>query len=567
MDIINTSYNVNYKELHKKKKRQKLSDIKKDLKNKIIANTDKLWTPQLVPFNNIATNSCYNMRYLNNPDNNPENNLVFEEDTNTYSSTYTHAKRVNLNLTPKQKSIITLWFSACDEMYNETVKYIKSKYPFKQLPFMREYYALKKEMSDKITKIKKNVIIMNKEKSKIYKYISNNKRKRTKNNKTLYKENITKYITIKKNIKDLNVILNKLEKELSLMENKFDKYDKIIKNITDFKKIRTYVLKNIRNNIANKYIYNNDNETSIKAHILDCTIKLACASFKSAYTNYVRRNIEKFKIKYWSKNRSKKVMEIEGCYIINGTICEKIFGKLKMKYCESSKWIDYKLIAGRAIKLHYDSKLNKYSLFIPFTKNSIKSETNKSEYIGIDPGLRTMFTGIAKEKAIELGTNIYSVIEKYLIKIDKINKKTEYDNKTKNKKNRFYYNKINNIVDETHWKVINYLTDNFSSIYIGKLNMKKVVKNKKSNISAMTKRVGLMMKHYEFRERLIYKCNAKHVRCVEVDERYTSKICSKCGNYKDDLGALKVYDCKNCGCKIDRDVGSSRNMVLKNTIY
>jgi putative transposase len=41
-----------------------------------------------------------------------------------------------------------------------------------------------------------------------------------------------------------------------------------------------------------------------------------------------------------------------------------------------------------------------------------------------------------------------------------------------------------------------------------------------------------------------------------VDERYTSKICSKCGNLKEDLGGNKIYKCNECKMEIDRDVNS-----------
>jgi putative transposase len=82
----------------------------------------------------------------------------------------------------------------------------------------------------------------------------------------------------------------------------------------------------------------------------------------------------------------------------------------------------------------------------------------------------------------------------------------------------------------------------------------------------MTKRIGLLMRHYQFRQRLSYKCKAKQIKYIEVNEYCTSKTCSICGEYKKDLGGKKVYECNNCNNKIDRDINGSRCIFLKNTL-
>ena len=79
----------------------------------------------------------------------------------------------------------------------------------------------------------------------------------------------------------------------------------------------------------------------------------------------------------------------------------------------------------------------------------------------------------------------------------------------------------------------------------------------------MTKRIGLHMSLFKFKERLQYKCNVKNNNYIEVNERYTSKMCSNCSNYKEDLGANKVYNCKNCKKIIDRDINAARNIYIK----
>ena len=130
------------------------------------------------------------------------------------------------------------------------------------------------------------------------------------------------------------------------------------------------------------------------------------------------------------------------------------------------------------------------------------------------------------------------------------------------------YRKIDNMVDETRIigrKIINFLTNNYKRIYIGKFNIKSIVSKENNTIDKMTKGIALLMKHYEFRQRLKNKCYAKRVMFEEVDEMFTSKTCSVCGNYKDDLGGSEIYECSYCGNTIDRDISAGRCMILKKT--
>jgi transposase len=48
-----------------------------------------------------------------------------------------------------------------------------------------------------------------------------------------------------------------------------------------------------------------------------------------------------------------------------------------------------------------------------------------------------------------------------------------------------------------------------------------------------------------------------------INEKYTSKMCSNCGNYNENLGTNKIYNCKNCKNIIDRDINGSRCIFFK----
>ena len=97
---------------------------------------------------------------------------------------------------------------------------------------------------------------------------------------------------------------------------------------------------------------------------------------------------------------------------------------------------------------------------------------------------------------------------------------------------------------------------------IGILNMKPVT-SKDNDLDAKTKKIGLAMKHYQFRQRLLYKCKAYNIKVKEVNERYTTKMCSCCGNYNANLKGEKIYKCVACKLEIDRDVNGCRGIIIK----
>ena len=114
-----------------------------------------------------------------------------------------------------------------------------------------------------------------------------------------------------------------------------------------------------------------------------------------------------------------------------------------------------------------------------------------------------------------------------------------------------------------HWKTIKYLTDNYKNILFGNLSVKEISNNETSNISRISKRIGLSYSFYKFKEKLKYKCLVKGNNYIEVKENYTSKMCSNCSNYDEQLGSNKIYNCCKCFKIMDRDINASRNIYLK----
>lgn len=79
----------------------------------------------------------------------------------------------------------------------------------------------------------------------------------------------------------------------------------------------------------------------------------------------------------------------------------------------------------------------------------------------------------------------------------------------------------------------------------------------------MAKRIALALKFYKYRQRLEYKCKAKGIKYKVINEYYTSKMCSVCGEIDDKLGGKKIYKCVNCKSVMDRDVNGCRGIYIK----
>lgn len=72
-----------------------------------------------------------------------------------------------------------------------------------------------------------------------------------------------------------------------------------------------------------------------------------------------------------------------------------------------------------------------------------------------------------------------------------------------------------------------------------------------------------------FRNMLAYKAVKHGAWCEEVDEHFTSQVCSNCGAMPDsrpkgfaDLG-IREWVCSDCGCRHDRDVNAALNILRR----
>lgn len=124
--------------------------------------------------------------------------------------------------------------------------------------------------------------------------------------------------------------------------------------------------------------------------------------------------------------------------------------------------------------------------------------------------------------------------------------------------------RIRNLIDEVHKQLALHLARNYDLVIIPKFEVGQMIRKADRKISSVTARQMATWAHYRFRERLIFKCRQLGCKVAVVNEAYTSKTCSCCGNVKENLKGERVYRCIPCGAVMDRDVNGAKNIFLRN---
>ena len=114
--------------------------------------------------------------------------------------------------------------------------------------------------------------------------------------------------------------------------------------------------------------------------------------------------------------------------------------------------------------------------------------------------------------------------------------------------------------DELH-QFSTMLTQEYGAIFVGNVSSSKLVKTKmvKSTLDAGWSSLKTMLE---------YKSRQAGVIFEEVNEAYSSQICSSCGEISDNSpkgrAGLRIREwiCSDCGSVNDRDLNAARNILV-----
>lgn len=375
-------------------------------------------------------------------------------------------------------------------------------------------------------------------------------RKKKKKRLIEYKYVETKKIVIHFTDKQKDIINKWLDDCIDIynLTNKYMKdnlTNKNIKTFPNFYKIRA----SLKNNISDIC-----HKNGLTKHTADYSVKHCIEMYKSAISNHL--NIDKFEIRDLLKTRKRKNLIIEPAAISKkiNSFFTKTLGKIDTN-------INLNIIKQNSI-LQYDRFKKSYIIITPINI-SRQNEVNQYTKCGIDIGVRNFLTTYSEPESYEIGTDTYGLIDRTNKRLDGI-RKSKDNNIINEKMFEKLYNKysmrLRNSINDMHNKAANFLLSRYRTIIIGKVSIKKMISNLTGNLKEITKRRLMALSHYRFRMKLKQMAVIYGNKIIETNEYLTSKTCSKCNNTKDDLGGNKIYKCKKCKLKIDRDLNAAINI-------
>ena len=119
------------------------------------------------------------------------------------------------------------------------------------------------------------------------------------------------------------------------------------------------------------------------------------------------------------------------------------------------------------------------------------------------------------------------------------------------------YTKIKNQRKDNLHKISTALANEYDAIVVEDISMVQIVEDKKLNLGKSTYDNG----YYTFVKMLEYKLNERGKTLVKINKYFPStKKCSNCGTIRKMELDDRLYECSNCGLKIDRDLNAAINI-------
>ena len=315
----------------------------------------------------------------------------------------------------------------------------------------------------------------------------------------------------------------------------------------------------------------------VNRDVLRNIIKDFFTARKAAFTNLRNGNIDHFEMGFKSRKDTSQSIEIDTRDKSIDVLDDKKSFTLYRKWLGNVPFRTHTVLPD----INYGCRIQKcrgvFYLCVPLAlKPEQHTDSPKHSIIALDPGVRTFLTGYdyITKRVIEFGKDDFNRLArlgKHLSKmqseVTKSPKKVRYKLKKKMARLRA---RIQNLVKDTHCKIVHWLTYTYSSILLPKFEVSKMVKKRDKVYRVLgteqTKNL-LHWSHYKFQQRLLNKTRERNWCKVHiVGEEYTTKCCTNCGNLKP-MKAERIYNCHKCGSVIGRDANAARNILMKNVSW
>lgn len=203
----------------------------------------------------------------------------------------------------------------------------------------------------------------------------------------------------------------------------------------------------------------------------------------------------------------------------------------------------------------------RYFLVIPQSRCIKTPENQRLGCVAIDPGVRTFGTFYSEQVHGKIGEGDFKKIFRLCLGLDKLYSKIAKA-KCKQKRNmrkaagRLRW-KIYDLIDDLHKKTASFLVTRFDKVFLPTFETSQMV----TKLHSKTARSMLSFAHFRFKSFLKAKAEEYSCEVVDVNEAYTSKTCSYCGEIHS-IGSKKIMKCR-CSANVDRDYNGARGIFLR----
>ncbi|MFB9762469.1 RNA-guided endonuclease InsQ/TnpB family protein [Ectobacillus funiculus] len=208
------------------------------------------------------------------------------------------------------------------------------------------------------------------------------------------------------------------------------------------------------------------------------------------------------------------------------------------------------------------------SIDYPFKVPQLQEDLSPDDVIGLDYSQEQLY--VDSNGHIAGYTRYHKIIENRQRRMNqslarkKNNAKTDENGKILYSKNyqkqvceyQKVMTKVKNKRRDTLHKMTNQITNDYQAVVVEDIDLRNLAQCLRLGKKLHDNGFGL------FRTMLKYKCERKGKHYMVADKYFaSSKTCSCCGNKKDTLTlSERIYNCTECGTKIDRDYNAARNL-------
>jgi putative transposase len=273
------------------------------------------------------------------------------------------------------------------------------------------------------------------------------------------------------------------------------------------------------------------------------TVQAICSEYATR-----RKQFKKTKLKWRKSNGSRRSLgwipfKASGIKYINGQIQ---YGKTKLSLWDSYGLSNYDLTVGSFAE---DAQGKWYFNVAAKLKQKEPTQLNlfTNEEIGIDLGVKEF---------LATSNGIVVQAEKFYRKLEDKLAIAQRANKTARVK--AIHAKIKNQRKDFNHKLSTDLAKRFSMIFVGNVNASALAK---TNMAKSVLDAGWS----QFRTMLQYKCDGTGTWFEEVNESFSTQICSACKTRSGPKGleglGIREWTCSTCGTKHHRDINSAKNIL------